>query len=815
MPRHGKKNPRSKKQPDQKPKRKQKFNYRTASYIKDREAKYEEIENRRKRLDEYKARQQSYHNDDSSEEEEEDPVNDLLKTFNGKSNPKKVTVVSSESESEEEGEEDVDDEEGEDIVDNENGEDGESEDIDEGDEEEEEGEDYEEEIGSDEMEEDDDENESDKSVSEQSKSKKEKHKEKDKSKKKKPKPEDVNIEVEAKEKDEEDEETAKEDAGHIKDPFTIHLRNDLDNDLYQKLINLPVSLKTEKLNWPSLRNMICQIPHVESKVNEPLAKKPKISILEDQVFTEHGKVPKLINKIDWNELYVKSLIQGNISRANYANIKDDLDTNPSALTPFQKELFSIINNYQDLLYSERNFDNEPQIRFVYCLHVINHILKTRTKVLHHNAKIQKAKLTGMSEIPEEYRDQGLVRPKVLILVPFRHSCLKIVELLISIFIGEDRGGAVINKTRFMEDFGGSEIIMPKKNPKPEDYEQTFKGNTDDTFKIGISITKKALKLYSDFYSSDIIISSILGMRMVIGAEGEEERDYDFLASIEMLIMDQTEIFFMQNWDHLLHILDHLHLQPKKAHGTDFGRVRSWCVNGWSKYYRQTLIFSGIQLPEIHGIFNKRCFNYAGKIKIANPVSTGSITQVVVQVPQVFQRFNVNDHSKAIDTRFDFFTSTILPQFKDSIMNHTLIFVPSYFDYVKLRNYFRKEELSFVQVCEYSRDAKVARARDMFFHSDRHFLLYTERFHFFRRIRVKGIRHIIFYAPPVMPHFYSEMCNLMQEAYQNPKSGSTSNMSVTIVYCKYDVMPLAAIVGSDRASKMIGSEKTVHMVMTGS
>lgn len=34
-------------------------------------------------------------------------------------------------------------------------------------------------------------------------------------------------------------------------------------------------------------------------------------------------------------------------------------------------------------------------------------------------------------------------------------------------------------------------------------------------------------------------------------------------------------------------------------------------------------------------------------------------------------------------------------------------------------------------------------------------------HFFRRLRLKGIRHIIFYQPPLYPHFYSEMVNAMQ------------------------------------------------------
>ena len=32
---------------------------------------------------------------------------------------------------------------------------------------------------------------------------------------------------------------------------------------------------------------------------------------------------------------------------------------------------------------------------------------------------------------------------------------------------------------------------------------------------------------------------------------DKNRDYDFLSSIEVLILDQTEFFIMQNWDHIL------------------------------------------------------------------------------------------------------------------------------------------------------------------------------------------------------------------------------------------------------------------------
>lgn len=122
--------------------------------------------------------------------------------------------------------------------------------------------------------------------------------------------------------------------------------------------------------------------------------------------------------------------------------------------------------------------------------------------------------------------------------------------------------------------------------------------------------------------------------MIIGAPGEAERDFDFLASIELLILDQAELFLAQNWDHLLHVFDHLHLQPQSVRSTDFSRVRSWSLNGWARFYRQTLLFTSHELPEFRSLFNSRCANYRGKVRAANPIIDGSIRHVITQIPQV-------------------------------------------------------------------------------------------------------------------------------------------------------------------------------------
>lgn len=56
----------------------------------------------------------------------------------------------------------------------------------------------------------------------------------------------------------------------------------------------------------------------------------------------------------------------------------------------------------------------------------------------------------------------------------------------------------MNKNRFVEEFSGDTIRMPEKNPRPPDYQALFSGNTDDNFKIGLSVTKKCLKVQSIF-----------------------------------------------------------------------------------------------------------------------------------------------------------------------------------------------------------------------------------------------------------------------------------------------------------------------------
>ncbi|XP_056152047.1 U3 small nucleolar RNA-associated protein 25 homolog [Lampris incognitus] len=566
-----------------------------------------------------------------------------------------------------------------------------------------------------------------------------------------------------------------------KDTFLHHLDTELGEEDVQKLTS-GTKTKTQ-IAWPKLGTLLC---------STPLERFGSIGREKDTGLPVFHKVL---------ETRWRSLNQASNPQAAAEDIN-----------PLQQELLALMGSYKDLYYPESSpMTQGSQVRSAYCLHVLNHVLKANSHVLAHNAQLRErqAEAKPGAEPQDEPRDQGLTRPKVLILVPFRDVALRVIQTLIGLLETKGKKMDVSNKKRFKDEYGVETEDKPPNLHRPEDYHAIFSGNVDDHFRIGVSILKRSMRLYAPFYSSDIIIASPLGLRIVLGAEGEKKRDFDFLSSIELLVVDQADVFLMQNWEHVLHVLKHVNLQPLDSHGVDFSRVRMWNLNNWAHHYRQTLVFSSIQEPQINNIFSKYCANYRGQVSIKNIPKTGSICQVLVQLPHVFHMFS-SDSFMDQDARFQFFVDNVLPQYKDSVMSHTLIYIPSYFDYVRLRNYMKKEEINFGSICEYSSKAEVARARHFFQKGDKQFLLFTERFHFYKRYNLKGIQNLIFYGLPTYPHFYSEVCNMLAAG----DAGEEASWTCAVLYSRYDAQKLAAVTGARRAGQMLHSNKTVHLFITG-
>ena len=71
----------------------------------------------------------------------------------------------------------------------------------------------------------------------------------------------------------------------------------------------------------------------------------------------------------------------------------------------------------------------------------------------------------------------------------------------------------------------------------------------------------------------------------------------------------------------------------------------------------------------------------------------------------------------------------------------MIFVSSYFDYVRLRNFLTAQEVEFEGLSEYASGSEVARGRHRFAAGITRIAVYTERAHFYHRRRTKGVKVI--------------------------------------------------------------------------
>ncbi|KAK9325872.1 hypothetical protein V1517DRAFT_312855 [Lipomyces orientalis] len=469
----------------------------------------------------------------------------------------------------------------------------------------------------------------------------------------------------------------------------------------------------------------------------------------------------------------------------------------------QKSLIPPIFSNEDLLFAPRSISNAQEIQNIYSLHALNHIFQTRDTVLKNNARLSKLRRSDENFL--ELRDQGFTRPKVLVVLPTRNACHQFVETLIRLSGTSQQENLKRFKTTYY-----SNATLPK--TKPEDFRQLFAGNNDDNFRIGLKFTRKTLKLFTEFYNSDLIVASPLGLRLAIGDKTDKKRDVDFLSSIEIVIVDQTSAITMQNWDHMIQIFNHLNLIPKDSHGCDFSRIRNWYLDGESKYLRQTLVFTEFITPEINALFSHQMHNIGGKVKF-HPVYSGALTDIGTKLDHVFTKFFSSSPQEDPEKRFKYFTTKALPSLMrttSASSSGTLIFIPSYVDYVRIRNYLEQEHqinkklgasgFSFSAINEYSSVSDVTRARALFKDGQSKVLLYTERLHHFRRYEIKGAETIFMYALPDNPSFYLEIVRFLLRSVSDGRADKGA-ISVKSIFSKWDALKLERIVGTSRVAKM--------------
>ncbi|CCE62792.1 hypothetical protein TPHA_0D01520 [Tetrapisispora phaffii CBS 4417] len=561
------------------------------------------------------------------------------------------------------------------------------------------------------------------------------------------------------------------------DLFDIHF-NQVPENVVDKISN---GFDNKKIKYVSKK---IQLPHHEKDFF--IYSKP---IVDDG--NKH-KVESPIKKSSLDSYFIKKRLE----------ITNNLLDGKDNLTKLQKSLVDPMFQYVDILHEYENYgSDEQEYRELYTLHILNHLYKTRDKVLKDNQRLQENN-------ESEFLDQGFTRPKVLIVVPTRDTAYNVVETIIR-KSGLDQ---VEKKGKFKSQF--FEDSLPPSS-KPKSFQSIFKGNTNDFFVLGLKFTRKALKLYSNFYQSDVIICSPLGLHMITENTDKKKKQDDFLSSIEITILDQLHSMEYQNISHIMNIFEHLNKIPREQHDADFSRIRMWYINDQARLFRQTMIFTKYVSPTANAMINGKCRNIAGRWrnKIQLTSEESSLGKLGLKIRQIFQRFDLVGGTLADepDFRFKFFVSVVM----NSILKSTgyedgiLVYIPNYSDYMRVRNYMKeKTTLLFGDINEYSDQRELNSNRSLFQQGRVKVLLYTERLHHYRRYEIKGVKSVIFYGPPTNPEFYNEVVRFIG------KNAFLGNVDINIatvrmVYSKLDSLSLERIVGTQRAAVLSRAENEVY------
>lgn len=314
-------------------------------------------------------------------------------------------------------------------------------------------------------------------------------------------------------------------------------------------------------------------------------------------------------------------------------------------------------------------------------------------------------------------------------------------------------------------------------------------------------------------------------------------------------MDHADVIAMQNWQHLTTVLDAVNRIPVKHADVDVMRVRESHLEGLARHHRQTIVLSSFASPEINALARNQCANVAGRARWRVLEYPGVLARAAAGAEGARLRFdrvrdvagsalsapdrdrtpNASKSSASVHTsasvsrldelRFEHFTQHTLPALRETPRPGSLVFVPSYFDFVRVRNALTAHEVSFAVASEYTPPRDAARARTLFADGRKRVLLVTERAHFYHRRKIRGVNEVHFYALPERAEFFAEFvqfANLRESA-----SGSAGNWRLvgasanraTVAFSRLDAMRLERVVGTARAKKMLAPEANSAFVFT--
>ena len=284
---------------------------------------------------------------------------------------------------------------------------------------------------------------------------------------------------------------------------------------------------------------------------------------------------------------------------------------------------------------------------------------------------------------------------------------------------------------------------------------------------------------------------------------------DFLASLELVIVENADVVQMQNWQHVQTVFRACNTLPKDSHGVDVMRVRETHLEGLAKHHRQTVVLASRASAEINAL-SRDCANVAGRARWRRSYAgvlgaAAASVRVAGGLRQQFERLPDVAVADADDARFKHFARRVLPRLRENPQPGSLVFVPEYFDFVRVRNLLTAEDVSFCVTSEYTPPRDAARARSLFVDGRKRVLLVTERAHFYHRRRIRGVREVHFYGVPECAEYYAEMLGFLGAEEAQGGGARVAAPTSTVVFSRLDALRLERVAGSARAKKMLAPD----------
>lgn len=150
----------------------------------------------------------------------------------------------------------------------------------------------------------------------------------------------------------------------------------------------------------------------------------------------------------------------------------------------------------------------------------------------------------------------------------------------------------------------------------------------------------------------------MGLRLITGATGDEKREFSFLSSIDILIIEQANVLYMQNWQHLEELLPILNKTPKyKDMSNSLEEIREYHFENLSKFFRQTIVFSQFNFPELNSLNMRHFNNYKGCAQMKlnyMPLTFELSSNFSVE----FMKLEVDKYEDEFNMRFEYFKNKV-------------------------------------------------------------------------------------------------------------------------------------------------------------